>query len=729
MKKLKYLVFIFIAFFIFDGNVNAASKTINNGIYTITSAINNTSVVDVKGGKYQNNTNINLYEDNYTNAQKWQVTYLNNGYYKISSIGNKNYNLDVKGAGKKNRTNVQLYKNNNTKAQQWIIKSTGDGYYYIVSRCNNLYMDVKGGKSANKTNIQMYKGNKTKAQKFIFSPVVTGQKTIEDGDYIISYSSNDNYVLDLTTGKVNNKTNIQLYQYTGSKNQHWHVAYLNNGYYRISSVHNNNYVFDVWGASKKNKTNLQLYKSNKTNAQQFVIKDIGNGNYNIISKVNGLGIDISGGKIQNKTNIWMYTNSSSNKSQQFKFTKVVTLKKPTMNLEANTGLNANREEITENTFTVNSTDEIDGVEYYRASTKNGKYTSYTNTESKSLSIETAYGEVWYLKARTYKIVHGVKIYSDYSDAIKYGKSLPVPDRFMIEQGIGGTEEGPGEVSYFLYMETLHRSDDRVDGMDVYYRKNENDDFKFIGSTSDRSIERDSYTYNITDEGDYKARSYKVYDGVKMYSDFTDSLNYPQDIPVYEEDSFNWNATYLEINEQGDQPIEFSVEDATVTFDGVAVYSSSTRDGEYELVKEAEGNVVEVLLPKNQYAYYKMKVYTVKEDGTKEYTESTYVPLLSNIEFDMKMEKEEVLESGDKQYTVTFETGMEIPADAKVTLYEVKSIKDEYGTSSSYEPVADLTASKTYSVVVPKGKQFECVISITLYGEYQEMWSNSMMLSN
>lgn len=730
MKKIKYVLFILVAFFIFDGNVNAASKTINDGVYTITSAINDKSVVDVSGGKYQNNTNIQLYADNFTNAQKWQVTYLKNGYYKITSIGNKSYSLDVKGAGKKNGTNVQLYKANNTNAQQWIIKSAGDGYYYIVSRCNNLYLDIKGGKSKNKTNIQMYKGNKSKAQKFIFSPVVTGKKTIEDGDYIISNSSNDNYVLDLTGGKVNNKTNIQLYQYTGSKNQHWHVKYLNNGYYTISSVHNNNYVFDVNNGSKKNRTNLQLYKSNNTNAQQFVIKEIGNGNYNIISKINGLGIDISGGKIANKTNIQLYTNSSSNKSQQFKFTKVVNLKTPKMTLNTGVGINDKGYEFTENTFTIDSTDEIDGVEYYRASEKNGKYSTYMHSEDKRTVVTTRYGENWYLKARTYKMVHGAKIYSNYSNVVAYGNKLSAP-KVEILSGIGGAEGEEPTKSYYLYMNNIDAEKGLVDGMDIYYQKNDKESFQFIGSENERVPVRDAYTYTITKEGNYKVRSYIMVDGVKMYSDYSTIVNFPNDIfeyPSEEEDPFSWNAIYSEKTEQGDQPIEFIVEDDAIAFDGVAVYSSLTRDGEYTLVKENEGKKAEIVLSKNQYGYYKMQGYTVNEDGTKEYSKFTNSILLSNIEFNMHIENEEILESGDKEYTVSFETEAILPENTELILYEKVNFEDEDGTGSSYTPIANLTYSNTCTVTVPKGKEYIYEIVVE-FENYDYIWSKEFVLSN
>lgn len=100
--------------------------------------------------------------------------------------------LDVDDAKKTQGTNVQQYDSNNTDAQKWTIKKNSDGTYSLVSKCNNLYMDVKDGIASNSRNIQVYGGNGTKAQKFKFEKVADSinysekaEKTISDGTYTI----------------------------------------------------------------------------------------------------------------------------------------------------------------------------------------------------------------------------------------------------------------------------------------------------------------------------------------------------------------------------------------------------------------------------------------------------------------------------------------------------------------------------------------------------------------
>ena len=138
MKKVKYFVLFSLLFLVNTTSVYANSIPLENGTYTISTNLNTEFVLDLKSGKVANKQNIQIYKENYTQAQQFVLQYLNNGYYKIASAKNKNYVLDVAGAKKANGTNVQLYQYNGSFAQQWMLKNAGRGYYYLVSRCNGV---------------------------------------------------------------------------------------------------------------------------------------------------------------------------------------------------------------------------------------------------------------------------------------------------------------------------------------------------------------------------------------------------------------------------------------------------------------------------------------------------------------------------------------------------------------------------------------------------------------
>ena len=301
-----------------------AEKTISDGTYTIKSAINDKFVLDIDNASKSNGANVQIYQSNGTNAQKFKVKYLNNGYYTIESV-NSGKVLDVDNAGKNQGTNVQQYGSNNTDAQKWIIAKNTDGTYSIVSKCNNLYLDVKDGIASSGKNIQVYGRNGTRAQKFKFEAVtnnsesnnVKPQKTIADGTYTIKSSLNTKYVFDIAWGSTQNYGNLQLYQDSTVGQQRFKVKYLGDGYYSITAAHSGR-VLDVSNAGKTNGTNVQQYSSNNSDAQKWIIAKNSDGTYSIVSKCNNLYMDVKDGIAGNNRNIQMYSGNGT-KAQKFVF--------------------------------------------------------------------------------------------------------------------------------------------------------------------------------------------------------------------------------------------------------------------------------------------------------------------------------------------------------------------------------------------------------------------------
>ena len=333
-EKLKIVTYIlaamsviFVTFNIKESLATENTKTIEEGTYVIKSAINDKFVLDIEDASKANGANLQIYQSNGTNAQKFKVKYLNNGYYTIESV-NSGKVLDVDDAKKTQGTNVQQYDSNNTDAQKWTIKKNSDGTYSLVSKCNNLYMDVKDGIASNSRNIQVYGGNGTKAQKFKFEKVADSinysekaEKTISDGTYTIKSAINDKFVLDIDNASKSNGANVQIYQSNGTNAQKFKVKYLNNGYYTIESV-NSGKVLDVDNAGKNQGTNVQQYGSNNTDAQKWIIAKNTDSTYSIVSKCNNLYLDVKDGIASSGKNIQVYGENGT-RAQKFKF-EVVT---------------------------------------------------------------------------------------------------------------------------------------------------------------------------------------------------------------------------------------------------------------------------------------------------------------------------------------------------------------------------------------------------------------------
>lgn len=296
------------------------SKNLDDGIYTISSALNNNMLLESAGGGISNNSNIQLYSSNNTEAQKWKVSYIGNGFYKILSFKKSDLSLDVYGSGKTNTTNLQLYSYNNIPSQKWILKETNDGYYNIISYCNGLSIDVSSARAINGANIWLYEQNGTNAQKFKFNKVENiGSKSIDDGYYFIASAINRNKNFDVPSGNMTPKNNVQIYDTNSTLAQKWHIKYINNGYYEILSNKDENYALSVDSLENKNMISVNINVKDDSDYQKWVIKDNYDGTYSLIAK-NNKYIDLNSGSTNNGTKLWLYEGNNTN-AQKFKLLK------------------------------------------------------------------------------------------------------------------------------------------------------------------------------------------------------------------------------------------------------------------------------------------------------------------------------------------------------------------------------------------------------------------------
>lgn len=282
------------------------SSPIAEGEYTIRSAVRDNAVIDVAGGSAANGTNIQIYSNNDSGAQKWKIVNNGDGSYAIKNVASGNA-LDVAGGSVKNGANVQSFSYNGSCAQKWHIRRNDDGSYAFYSTCSGRVLDVAGGSGSDGANIQMYRPNGSLAQKWYLAPV----QTIDNGEYIIS-SVSSNKVIDITGGTKNadNGTNIQVYSNNKSDAQKWKVRYGDDGYYTILNLATGK-VLDVTGAGTTRGTNVHLYGPNNSCAQKWQITKDTSG-YTIASACSDLVLDVNDGNVQ------IYTKEAS-RSQKWDF--------------------------------------------------------------------------------------------------------------------------------------------------------------------------------------------------------------------------------------------------------------------------------------------------------------------------------------------------------------------------------------------------------------------------
>lgn len=295
---------------------------LEEGIYYISSSLDANKVVNIENGKYENFSNVNLWDKIDTEYQKYKITYDKSKKSYIITAVFSNKVLDVSEAAQKEHTNVQQYESNNTDAQRWILEKTKDGYYNIISKCNELYLDVDGAQKTNGTNIQMFEKNGTDAQKFSFIKAEEniGKKTLNDGIYNIVSKIDNNKAIEIEEQSIENNKKIQINRKLSvfNKNQKFEIQYLNNGYYIIKGYKSGK-PLEVENGEHVNGTKIQQNNEELSNIQQWIIKESDeDGYFYLISRCNGLYLDVPYAVASDGTKLQMFEGNGTI-AQKFRF--------------------------------------------------------------------------------------------------------------------------------------------------------------------------------------------------------------------------------------------------------------------------------------------------------------------------------------------------------------------------------------------------------------------------
>lgn len=286
---------------------------IEEGVYYIRSAVDKEKVVDINAGVRNATTgsNIQVWNNNNTGAQRWKIKKTNDGYYVISNPQSGKI-FDVSAASAENGANIQLWNSNNSCAQKWkIIKNNNESYTFI-SACSNKVLDLAGGVAVSGRNLQTYSANNTKAQQWTLDQI----KIVENAEYNITSSLSEEKVVDIAANKNANGTNIQIWDTNNTSAQRWKITYNpETDFYSITNPQTNKSI-DVLYAGVVNDTNIQLWESNSTCAQKWIIyQDQKKESYIIASACSDLVIDVANGNKNNGTNIhlWKYNDTAAQK--------------------------------------------------------------------------------------------------------------------------------------------------------------------------------------------------------------------------------------------------------------------------------------------------------------------------------------------------------------------------------------------------------------------------------
>lgn len=276
----------------YAGNGTKAQKwTISrnsDGTFTFLSAVGG-KALDVSGAAKWNGANVQVYASNGTAAQKWILSSVKNwipgGAYTVKSSLNVSNVVDLSSGSTANGTNVQVYSNNGSNAQRFYFTPQGDGSYAIQNTVSGKYVASKSSSSGSNVVLS------STAQYWV--PVLTGN------GIAFKSKANGGVVLDVSGASTRSGANLQVWSSNGSAAQRFYLTgtdFMTDGVYRVNSAQNSGYVLDIDSASTSDGAKLQLFQSNGTAAQLFYFKNMGGGTYRVTNVNSGKALTVSNGK-------------------------------------------------------------------------------------------------------------------------------------------------------------------------------------------------------------------------------------------------------------------------------------------------------------------------------------------------------------------------------------------------------------------------------------------------
>lgn len=311
----------------FAGNLNQKFKlsevniempkeiSVNEGTYTVFSAMDTTLALNISDGRYDNGANLDVQYNNGQLCQSFTVNQYGLGYMVTAIHSGKA--LDVEEWGTVTGTNVQQWESNGGAAQNWKFYDAGNGYVYIVSAWNGLYLTVDGQGAGANVNMQNFTGGNNQKFKLSSESVEAPREiSVSEGIYTLSSAENESLVLNIAGNSSENGANLDIQQNSGSLCQKFNIVKYESGY-MIEAVHSGK-VLDVEEWSMLPGTNIQQWDSNGGAAQNWRFYDAGNGYVYIASVWNNLYLTVDGQDNGANVNVQSFT---GNNNQRFKLNK------------------------------------------------------------------------------------------------------------------------------------------------------------------------------------------------------------------------------------------------------------------------------------------------------------------------------------------------------------------------------------------------------------------------
>ncbi len=246
-----------------------------DGYYYILSEVGDgaTYALDIAGKKSDNGTNIGIYQFNGNDNQKFKLTKNADGSYKIrTKVSGDKSAVEVESGSSEYGANIQEWEVNGANCQDWLLESAQDpglemntDVLYTFKNVNSGFvMDIADGKMEDNSNVQQWESNGFDCQKWKLVPFKQGGNY-----YYIRSASDENYVL--RSDGAENGGNLSIQTYSGKDSAMlFKFAKNPDGSYKIMTRSSKDAkVLEVSGASTEYGANIQQWEVNGNNCQKW----------------------------------------------------------------------------------------------------------------------------------------------------------------------------------------------------------------------------------------------------------------------------------------------------------------------------------------------------------------------------------------------------------------------------------------------------------------------------
>ena len=308
--------------------IAAAPSTISTDVpLKISSALNQSKVLDINNASHNDRAKAQLFSWNGTDAQLFRLYEVGNGIYEMVNVESGKA-VEAEGGLTANGTKISQFTRNGTLSQHWNAVCNDDGSFTFINCNSGKALDVPNANASDFTQLQLFESNASSAQRWVveggFSTsrdrinqfALEHKGTIAEGVYAIASASAPMQVVDVDNGSHANSANVQLFATNGSNAQRWSISEDDEGYLTITNLESGK-VIDVANGSKDNGTNIQQFEANNSYAQKWIAVKTGDSFVFYSALAENKVMDLWNGGVANGTNVNLFE-SNGTQAQKYK---------------------------------------------------------------------------------------------------------------------------------------------------------------------------------------------------------------------------------------------------------------------------------------------------------------------------------------------------------------------------------------------------------------------------